>query len=482
MTPAPPAVVGRTHVRRVWPAALASATLLLVLGSIAAAIVLSQTSARAQVRSSFALRGKASAGFVATYLAEQGARERHAAERFLSSSSADARNLKLVTTTLGGDASVLLDVSGRVLGAYARDPAQRATALVSAYSNLKAVEHGQVAISGLFYAPGTGASSTAVTAPFATAAGPRVLSADYPASNLALDALVDHAIPYPQHSVYLLDSTGRLVTSSPRTDAVTLTQVDPRLASAVARASDGSVGGARTASTFTSTPVSGTPWRLLIEVPNSRLYASIAGWTEYVPWIVFALVTVLGTLLVLLFVRSLADRARLTSLSARMQRTAQTDSLTGLDNRRALTEQLARAGAHARRYEQPLSVMMIDLDRFKETNDGYGHDAGDQVLCTVADCMRDVLRADAIYGRWGGDEFLVALPSTGADGARVAAKRLRETAAQVELGTIGMPDGVALSIGVATGVQESPLELVHDADEALYRAKAAGRGGMLASR
>ena len=194
------------------------------------------------------------------------------------------------------------------------------------------------------------------------------------------------------------------------------------------------------------------------------------------PWLVFALVTLFGVLLVLLFARSIADRARLTRLTAAARRTAQTDSLTGLHNRRALTEQLTRAGARARRHEEPLSVLMIDLDRFKQTNDAFGHEAGDQVLCTIADCMRDVLRVEDIYGRWGGDEFLVALPMTDEAGARTTAERLRDCAAAVELGAIGLPDGVALSIGVASGPHGSPIELVREADSALYQDKRQRRG------
>jgi diguanylate cyclase (GGDEF)-like protein len=325
----------------------------------------------------------------------------------------------------------------------------------------------------VFYAPAAGAASTAVTVPFQTSSGGRVLSADYPAANLGLDALVAQAISYPQHQIYLVDATGRIVTSSPRTSAALLARADPQLARALALGPHGSTGAGHARRTFTSALVPGTPWRLIIAVPDWKLFASTAGWRQYVPWLVFALVTVLGALLVMLFARSLADRARLTALSAQMRRTAQTDSLTGLNNRRALTEQLTRAGAHARRHEEPLSVMMIDLDRFKQTNDTFGHEAGDQVLCTVADCMRDTLRAEDIYGRWGGDEFLVALARTDADGARASAERLRQAAAAVPLEAIGLSDGVPLSIGVATGVHEAPTELVRAADEALYRVKAA---------
>ena len=209
-------------------------------------------------------------------------------------------------------------------------------------------------------------------------------------------------------------------------------------------------------------------------MPDSHLYNSITGWSHVVPWLVFALVTLLGVLLIALLSRSLADRARLTTLSATMRRTAQTDSLTGLYNRRALTEQLTRAAARARRHEEPLSVLMIDLDRFKQTNDSFGHEAGDQVLCTVADCLREVLRVDDIYGRWGGDEFLVALPVTDERGRRsrppsACARRPRRSICT----SIGLPHGVPLSIGVACGTHTSPIELIRQADLALYRAKAA---------
>jgi diguanylate cyclase (GGDEF)-like protein len=416
-----------------------------------------------------------SAGFVASSLSEQAIREQRAAERFLSSPRVEERHLEIVTTTLGSGASVLLDGAGRVLATFPTTRSLRGALIAPAYADLTGAERGRISTSGPIYSPVTSLASTAVAVPFATSHGRRVLSADYSAANLGLDALVDSTISYQQHRVYLVDASERLVAASPRTDAVTLAQADPTLARASGHAPEGSVLDAQMPSTFSSSAVPGTPWRLLIEVPNSKLYESIVGWRQYVPWLVFALVTVLGTLLVLLFARSLADRARLTSLSARMRRTAQTDSLTGLHNRRALTEQLMRAGAHARRHEEPLSVMMIDLDRFKQTNDTFGHDAGDQVLCTVADCLRDVLRAEDVYGRWGGDEFLVALASTDGDGARATAERLRGAAAAIGLDGIGLPDGVPLSIGVATGIHESPIELVREADAALYRAKADGR-------
>jgi two-component system, cell cycle response regulator len=125
---------------------------------------------------------------------------------------------------------------------------------------------------------------------------------------------------------------------------------------------------------------------------------------------------------------------------------------------------------------------MIDLDRFKQTNDRYGHDAGDQVLCAVADCMREVLRADDVYGRWGGDEFLVAMPHTDERGAGIVAERLRAAAAAVKLADIGLPEGVPLSVGSATAVLAGPAEIVREADVALYQAKSARTSAALTPR
>ncbi len=466
--------IGIARARSFWPSVFAAFGLVLLLGTLATAIVLTQQQTRSHLLATFGLRGTSSATFVSTYLDSQASREQQTARDFLASRHVSRDDFEVVAKALGSSAAVLLDQRGRVLYSAPSRPTLIGTPLIGDYPSIAAAERGRPSVSNVVSSPVTGAAATSIAVAYPTAGGGRrVLSADYPASSLALTALVDHTISYPQHDVLLLDAAGRVIAASPRAHAGTLAEADPKLASAVAHASRGPVAGLDTPSTFTTAAVPGTSWHLVIAVPNSRLYASITGWTQLVPWLVFALVTILGVLLVALFARSLADRARLTILSTTMERTAQTDSLTDLYNRRALTEQLTRAAARARRHEEPLSVLMIDLDRFKQTNDNFGHDAGDQVLCTVADCMREVLRAEDLYGRWGGDEFLVALPKTDREGARATAARLRDAAARIALAEIGLPDGVSLSVGVATGTHTSPHDLVREADLELYRAKAA---------
>jgi diguanylate cyclase (GGDEF)-like protein len=464
--------IGLAQMRRVRSSVVAAIALLILLGALTTGIVVTQQQTKSRLLASFGLRGTTSARFVSTYISEQASREQSAARQFLATPRPSIANFKLVAATLGSSTAVLLDNAGRVLDTVPAQPLLRRAAIASDYPHLTAAEQGSVAVSGIISSPVDGQPVTAIAVPYPSHSGRRVLSADYPASSLALNALVDHTISYPQHEVLLVDSSDRLIAASPRSLGTMLGEVDPALARAAKHSSRGPIPGAHKAMTFTSAKVPGTSWRLLIAVPNSRLYASISGWTRYIPWLVLVLVSVLGALLVALFARSLADRSRLTALSAAMERTAQTDSLTGLYNRRALSEQLMRASARARRHDEPLSVLMIDLDRFKQTNDTFGHEAGDQVLCTIADCLRDVLRADDIYGRWGGDEFLVALPKTGSHGAEVTAERLRTTAAKIKLADIGLPDGVQMSVGVACGVHASQHDLVREADLALYRAKA----------
>jgi diguanylate cyclase (GGDEF)-like protein len=138
-------------------------------------------------------------------------------------------------------------------------------------------------------------------------------------------------------------------------------------------------------------------------------------------------------------------------------------------------EHLTRAATAARRRHAPMSVLMIDLDRFKETNDRHGHGAGDLVLNSVADCLREMVRGEDVAGRWGGDEFVVLLPDTDEHAAQAVAQRLQEAALQVDLSDIGLPHGVEMSVGAATAILTTPAEIVHEADVALYRAKTSAR-------
>jgi diguanylate cyclase (GGDEF)-like protein len=158
------------------------------------------------------------------------------------------------------------------------------------------------------------------------------------------------------------------------------------------------------------------------------------------------------------------------------QNNALRDALTGVGNRNALDRALVRELELARRTQQPLSLLMLDLDHFKRINDRFGHSVGDDVLRQTARTLGNSLRSMDMVFRFGGEEFCVLLSATGHEAAHIVAERLRaavETQAQMA-GAIPLP--VTLSLGLATLRDvESPSCLLLRADRALYQAKAEGR-------
>jgi len=154
------------------------------------------------------------------------------------------------------------------------------------------------------------------------------------------------------------------------------------------------------------------------------------------------------------------------------------DGLTGLLNRAAILELLQNELLRCGRERQPVSVLLADLDRFKQINDTFGHQTGDVVLCEVARRMKSVVRRYDAVGRYGGEEFLIVLPGCDGEVAAAQAQRIREaiTVSPIVSGMISLQ--VTGSIGVswrgATGNSDTN-GLVRDADLALYRAKDAGR-------
>ena len=151
---------------------------------------------------------------------------------------------------------------------------------------------------------------------------------------------------------------------------------------------------------------------------------------------------------------------------------ARIDALTGLANRRALEEILAAEISRAQRFEHQLAVVLLDLDRFKEINDSFGHAAGDVMLREVSRLLTSLARQGDTVARWGGEEFVVALPETDLPGAIRFAERLRRS---IERHSVGEMQTSA-SCGVATMLPEDNVEaLLGAADQALYQAKANGR-------
>jgi diguanylate cyclase (GGDEF)-like protein len=154
---------------------------------------------------------------------------------------------------------------------------------------------------------------------------------------------------------------------------------------------------------------------------------------------------------------------------------ALTDGLTGLPNRRAIEDTLKRMAAYADRAGSPLGIVLFDLDHFKQINDLYGHEKGDEVLAAVGVVLAASCRASDFGGRFGGEEFVVLLPDTDRDGAAEIAERVRVAVSALEIAGVSRP--ITASFGAASIPEDAnePTLLLRGADRALYLAKSRGR-------
>jgi diguanylate cyclase (GGDEF)-like protein len=179
--------------------------------------------------------------------------------------------------------------------------------------------------------------------------------------------------------------------------------------------------------------------------------------------------------------RSCQERSRLLQQNVQLQQQTILDDLTTAFNRRHLDNYLEEELERDRRYGRTFSILFFDLDRLKDVNDRYGHLAGSRVLREVATLIQGKLRKSDRIFRYGGDEFVVTLPETGAEGALRVAHRLRRAVrAHRFLGGEGLAVTLTASFGVATFPQDgsSQEEMIRVADQAMYRVKEKTRDGV----
>jgi diguanylate cyclase (GGDEF)-like protein len=170
--------------------------------------------------------------------------------------------------------------------------------------------------------------------------------------------------------------------------------------------------------------------------------------------------------------------------AAKSLKQANTDHLTGLFNRHKGLEVLEYEMARAKRYQWPLSIILLDVDAFKNINDTHGHLAGDHILKAVANTARETVRTVDTLIRWGGEEFVVLLPDTELEEALQVAERLREAIAKVPISVSNTELNITASFGVAGKDENTPnLEtLLARADQAMYVAKYLGRNRVASSK
>ena len=220
---------------------------------------------------------------------------------------------------------------------------------------------------------------------------------------------------------------------------------------------------------------------------GSRIGAPTSSAVEiFLMWLYFSLI--LGRCLLVSVAandtraRLAESRRRLADTLEQVQRLSSRDELTRALNRRSLVAALERERSRAERGGTPFCIAMIDLDHFKSVNDNYGHAAGDAVLRTFSESVHDTMRATDVFGRYGGEEFLLILVGTSTEEAQEAVQRIHAAVAACDWRKIVPDSAVTLSAGIAPFRQSDSVEqLLHRADQALYRAKHGGRNRTIVS-
>ncbi|MBP7693502.1 MAG: GGDEF domain-containing protein [Anaerolineales bacterium] len=197
---------------------------------------------------------------------------------------------------------------------------------------------------------------------------------------------------------------------------------------------------------------------------------------------IFTLFVVFGAVAAYYRLAATTAEAALQAVNQTLDRQARTDPLTHLANRRHMQLSLELAIAEYRRRQMVFSVVLCDIDNFKAFNDCYGHEAGDRALAAVAGLLQSSLRGQDEVARWGGEEFLLLLPGTRLESARLAAERIREKAAAVQL-PMGLDTvKITLTFGVAEYAAEPDASpCLQRADTALYQGKHQGKNQVVAA-
>lgn len=175
------------------------------------------------------------------------------------------------------------------------------------------------------------------------------------------------------------------------------------------------------------------------------------------------------------------NRQQLQDANAKLKQISRTDGLTGLLNRKTWEIALEHEFRRFQRYKHMCSLIMFDIDHFKQVNDTYGHTAGDEVIRRTAQIVQATIREIDLAGRYGGEEFAVILVDTGAKGAKLVAERLRKAveSATVEHEQHSLKYTISLGVTELSGSVDSATEWINQADRALYQAKHAGRNASI---
>jgi diguanylate cyclase (GGDEF)-like protein len=458
---------------------------LALMGAAGWVLATSQSNSRKAVAVRLQSRTQFAAGFISIYGRNMLRRVQAQAATWFATERVDPGTVQRVASGLGLPAAELFDARGNVIGRGSSQSSALSLSLLRRYAALGAT--GGWTRAGAF---SIGVSEIAgmrllvFAVSFQSPAGVRVFTGALDVSDTMLPLVLENLLSTSGWQAYVVDANGGLLGAvhSDNPNAGTLAQAAPSLWAADKLAPAGAYSTPQGSHHYVTAAIPFTTWRIVVTDPDSQLYGMLTGPSGWLAWLALGGLTAAGLAVIVLITGLQRGRRRLTAVNQELARLAAIDALTGLKNRRAIEDSLYDALSHARRHEQPLSLLVLDVDHFKHVNDTLGHRSGDAILTHAANVLNNALRAEDSIGRWGGEEFLVVLPGTDELGALHATERLRAALADDQperASSQGLP--VTITIGVAEWNGEPMDELVSRADSALYLGKAAGRDNVQVS-
>lgn len=447
-----------------WPARLvAIAVLLALVGAISLGELHAQDQSRADTQLRFTTATATAARFVHVYAEAVLHHDATLAEERLSGPRPTATDLVDFDQDLGLGPTVLLGSRGRLLAVSPLLPWVIGEQIAARYAQLTKAQQGRPTVSVVTASAGDNVPVVGFTVPFRTPYGRRVIAGAISVASTPLGLYLRNLYPVAGTSSYLIDTNGRIV-SATTAQATDLAQADPELARAI---TIGARSGEEDGNFYSVRTVPGTPWRLVMVCSAAALFRN--NLAQYLPWLEILAFATVAAALAAFVLRTREQRFEMTVLAG-------LDTLTGIANRRRVESELRVACSAANRHSQPLAVMVVDVDHFKEVNDAMGHKAGDQVLREITRQLAGCLRTEDSLGRWGGEEFLIVLPYTQPEGAAGLAQRLLDVVRYADIQIANRSLNVTISVGTAVALSGAdPETLVQAADAAMYRAKQAGR-------
>ncbi len=450
----------RSELTRIWLPAVCLVTLL--IGGMGVLLLRSQAQSRAELEQRYALRAALLSRVVSSYVADTHEREADLAAALLAGRAVTQARFEVVSRAFGFHAAVLLDAHGRGLNVLPAKPELIGTRLDTKYAHLRSAVAGMPAASGVVPSVARSLPIVALAVPFETPFGRRVFSGGVLISETPLESYLDSALPFRDARAYLVDTEGNVIAAGG--SELAALEVPPET-----HQTSGNVAVADTHYRFISVAVAGTPWRLLTLAPSSQLLAPLSGPGRWIPWVVLSGFALASAAALALLRRLMRHKAKLAHLASR-------DPLTGALNRRTLERAFDRLSVEARRSSSAVGVLAIDLDRFKEVNDVYGHSAGDELLCRVAETLWSTVRPSDVVARIGGDEFAVLLAAVTERQAQEVAERVVRTLDEILFVFDAVELRTKCSVGIALAGHDDAIEKVlARADGALYEAKSVGR-------